>query len=67
MKPPVELIFVSRPEQLRNFLQDESRVVYSGIDPTADSLHVGHILPMMCLVHFQLHGHQVIPLVSWDN
>jgi tyrosyl-tRNA synthetase len=58
----------SRPEQLQSFLQDQSRVVYSGIDPTADSLHVGHILPMMCLVHFQLHGHKVIPLVrSGDN
>ncbi|KAN0112002.1 hypothetical protein V8E52_007919 [Russula decolorans] len=55
---------VTKPEQLQGFLQDQSRVVYSGIDPTADSLHVGHILPMMCLVHFQLHGHQVIPLIG---
>ncbi|KAI9511191.1 hypothetical protein F5148DRAFT_1274413 [Russula earlei] len=54
----------SRPEQLQCFLQDQSRVVYSGIDPTSGSLHVGHILPMMCLVHFQLHGHQVIPLIG---
>jgi tyrosyl-tRNA synthetase len=57
----------SRPEQLRDYLLDQSRVVYSGIDPTADSLHVGHILPMMCLVHFQIHGHKVIPLVSNIN
>ncbi|KAI0001340.1 hypothetical protein BJV74DRAFT_897972 [Russula compacta] len=55
---------VTKPEQLQIFLQDQSRVVYSGIDPTSDSLHVGHILPMMCLVHFQLHGHQVIPLIG---
>ncbi|KAH8995676.1 hypothetical protein EDB92DRAFT_1845462 [Lactarius akahatsu] len=55
---------VTKPEQLRDFLQDQSRVVYSGIDPTADSLHVGHILPMMCLVHFQIHGHKVIPLIG---
>ena len=58
---------VSRPEQLRDFLRDQNRVVYSGIDPTADSLHVGHILPMMCLVHFQIRGHKVIPLVSHVN
>ncbi|KAF8270298.1 hypothetical protein EI94DRAFT_1890560 [Lactarius quietus] len=55
---------VTRPEQLRHFLRDQSRVVYSGIDPTADSLHVGHILPMMCLVHFQGRGHKVIPLIG---
>ncbi|KAF8273842.1 hypothetical protein EI94DRAFT_1715047 [Lactarius quietus] len=47
---------VTKPEQLRDFLRDQSRVVYSGIDPTADSLHVGHILPVMCLAHFQPHG-----------
>ena len=58
---------ISRPEQLQVFLQDQSRVVYAGIDPTADSLHVGHILPMMCLVHFQIHGHKIIPLVSNVN
>ncbi len=57
------LAVILRPEQLRDFLRSQNRVVYSGIDPTADSLHVGHILPMMCLVHFQIHGHQVIPLV----
>lgn len=55
---------VTKPEQLRDFLRDQSRVVYSGIDPTADSLHVGHILPMMCLVHFQIRGHKVIPLIG---
>ncbi|KAI0305468.1 hypothetical protein B0F90DRAFT_1808725 [Multifurca ochricompacta] len=55
---------VTKPEQLQNFLHDQNRVVYAGIDPTADSLHVGHILPMMCLVHFQIRGHQIIPLIG---
>ncbi|KAI0266682.1 hypothetical protein BC834DRAFT_873037 [Gloeopeniophorella convolvens] len=55
---------VTKSEQLQNFLRDQSRVVYSGIDPTATSLHVGHILPMMCLVHFQIRGHQVISLIG---
>ncbi|KAI0268738.1 hypothetical protein BC834DRAFT_932939 [Gloeopeniophorella convolvens] len=55
---------VTKPEQLQSFLRDRSRVVYSGIDPTATSLHVGHILPMMCLVHFHIRGHRVIPLIG---
>ena len=61
---PTGLPLIFRPEQLQLFLQGDSRVVYAGIDPTADSLHVGHILPMMCLVHFQIHGHKIISLVS---
>ena len=39
------------------------RTVYLGIDPTAQSLHVGHLLPLVCLLHFHLCGHSVIPLV----
>ncbi|NXN41075.1 SYYM protein, partial [Rhinoptilus africanus] len=33
---------------------------YCGFDPTADSLHVGHLLPVMGLLHFQRAGHNVI-------
>ena len=59
------LSFVERPEILRSLLEKSSSTVYSGIDPTGVSLHVGHILPMMSLVHFQLRGHKAIALVSW--
>lgn len=56
-----------RPAELRLSLQKDKQVIYSGIDPTGVSLHVGHLVPMMCLLHFQLRGHQIIPLVSFLN
>ncbi|MDX2183940.1 MAG: tyrosine--tRNA ligase [Gemmatimonadaceae bacterium] len=37
---------------------------YCGFDPTADSLHVGHLLPVMTLVHLQRHGHRPVALVG---
>ncbi|KZV76760.1 hypothetical protein PENSPDRAFT_622202 [Peniophora sp. CONT] len=54
----------TRPEILRALLEQSSSTVYSGIDPTGVSLHVGHILPMMSLVHFQLRGHKPIALIG---
>lgn len=38
--------------------------VYTGFDPTAPSLHVGSLLPIMALVHLQRHGHRPIALVG---
>ncbi|KAM6424828.1 tyrosine--tRNA ligase, mitochondrial [Rhynochetos jubatus] len=37
---------------------------YCGFDPTADSLHVGHLLTVMALLHFQRAGHDVIAVVG---
>ena len=37
---------------------------YIGFDPTADSLHVGHLVQIMTLVHFQLAGHKPYALVG---
>jgi len=37
---------------------------YAGFDPTADSLHVGHLVPVMALVHLQRAGHRPIALVG---
>ena len=45
-------------------LASGSRVCYAGFDPTASSLHVGTLLPIMGLVHLQRHGHHPIPLVG---
>src|SRR5687768_17184131 len=45
-------------------LAEAPRVVYAGFDPTAPSLHVGSLLPIMGLVHAQRHGHHPIPLVG---
>ena len=40
------------------------RGVYAGFDPTADSLHVGHMLPVMGLMHAQRAGHRPVVLVG---
>jgi tyrosyl-tRNA synthetase len=37
---------------------------YAGFDPTASSLHVGHLLPIMALAHMQLAGHRPIALLG---
>jgi tyrosyl-tRNA synthetase len=47
-------------EQLRK----ESTTAYIGFDPSADSLHIGHLASMMLLKHFQLAGHKPIALVG---
>ena len=38
--------------------------LYAGFDPTADSLHVGSLVPLLCLRRFQLQGHHVIPMAG---
>jgi len=42
----------------------QSRTVYCGFDPTADSLHIGHLVPLLMLRRFQLAGHRPIALVG---
>ena len=51
------------PDDLKKHLE-QPRTVYLGIDPTAKSLHAGHLLPLICLLHFQLCGNNAITLVS---
>ncbi|MDR1499952.1 MAG: tyrosine--tRNA ligase [Tannerellaceae bacterium] len=45
-------------------LQKEMTSAYVGIDPTADSLHIGHLVGVMMLKHFQRAGHRPIALVG---
>ncbi len=45
-------------------LNKEMTSAYVGIDPTADSLHIGHLVSVMMLKHFQLAGHKPIALVG---
>ncbi|XP_076040772.1 tyrosine--tRNA ligase, mitochondrial isoform X2 [Oratosquilla oratoria] len=45
-------------------LTKKTQTIYSGFDPTADSLHVGNLLVVMALLHCQRAGHQVIALVG---
>ena len=51
-------------DKLPQWLTGESRTVYAGFDPTADSLHVGSLLPLMMLRRFQKAGHRPIALVG---
>ncbi|MCP4292758.1 MAG: tyrosine--tRNA ligase [bacterium] len=51
-------------ENLRKLLAEETVTAYIGFDPTADSLHVGSLLPIMGMVHFQKYGHRPIGIVG---
>ncbi len=50
--------------KLPRMLSEKPRSVYAGFDPTADSLHVGHLVALMVLRRFQQAGHRPIPLIG---
>lgn len=54
---------MTSPEDLAEHLQ-ESRVLYCGFDPTADSLHIGSLVPLLVLRRFQQAGHKPLALVG---
>lgn len=58
------LIHQQTDESLEKWLQEKSRTLYAGFDPTADSLHVGHLVPLMNLRRFQQAGHRPIVVVG---
>ena len=45
-------------------LEKEMTTAYLGIDPTADSLHIGHLVGVMILKHFQMCGHRPVALIG---
>ncbi len=51
-------------EKLKNLLDNKKITIYTGTDPTADSLHIGHCVPCTILRRFQQAGHKVIILVG---
>jgi tyrosyl-tRNA synthetase len=51
-------------EGLRETLDNEKISLYCGMDPTGDSMHIGHLLPFLTLRRFQNHGHRPIVLVG---
>ncbi|EAU91221.1 tyrosine-tRNA ligase [Coprinopsis cinerea okayama7 len=55
---------VTRRADLAKALEAKPQGLYTGIDPTAPSLHIGHLIPLLCLAHFHLHGHKIIPLIG---
>ena len=51
-------------EDLQKALENEKVTFYVGFDPTADSLHIGHYIPIMAMAHMQKFGHRPIALVG---
>ena len=54
----------SNMDAVQNLLDNEKIAVYLGSDPTADSLHVGHLVPIMMMRWLQKYGHKPIMLVG---
>lgn len=55
---------LSNEDALRAHLCEGSRTVYCGFDPSADSLHIGNLVPLLALRRFQNYGHRPILLVG---
>ena len=51
-------------KELKDYLEEGKATCYIGFDPTASSLHVGSLVPIMSLAHMQRHGHRPIALVG---
>src|SRR5581483_3857920 len=51
-------------DDLDSYLNEARRTIYVGFDPTADSLHLGSLIPVMGLAHVQRHGHRPLVLVG---
>ena len=57
-------VLYDQTPDLDDHLAEGSRIAYCGFDPTADSLHVGSLVPVMGLARLQRHGHTPIALVG---
>ncbi|PRR79015.1 Tyrosine--tRNA ligase [Clostridium liquoris] len=55
---------LTHQEEIKELLNNEKITFYIGFDPTADSLHIGHFLPLMMMAHMQRAGHRPIALVG---
>lgn len=51
-------------DALEAYLASGARTLYCGFDPTADSLHIGHLVPLLMLKRFQMAGHKPIALLG---
>lgn len=58
------LVAVTDEEALAERLAQGPIALYCGFDPTADSLHLGHLVPLLCLKRFQMAGHKPVALVG---
>ena len=55
---------LTHPKEIKELFSKESVPFYIGIDPTADSIHVGHFVSLMVASYLQQHGHKPIILVG---
>lgn len=55
---------LTHEEEIKELLENEKITFYTGYDPTADSLHIGHFLTMVAMSHMQKAGHRAIALVG---
>ncbi|CAL4318857.1 tyrosine--tRNA ligase [Buchnera aphidicola] len=55
---------ITNNKKVEEILKKKKISIYCGFDPTADSLHIGHILPLLCLKKFQMQGHTPIVLIG---
>ena len=55
---------MTHPDEMKELFSKESVPFYIGIDPTADSLHVGHFVSLMVASHMQKCGHKPIILIG---
>lgn len=51
-------------EEIKELLDNEQVSIYCGADPTADSLHIGHLVPFLTLRRFQDYGHRPVVLIG---
>ncbi|GGF99005.1 tyrosine--tRNA ligase 2 [Paenibacillus aceti] len=51
-------------EGLRKLTSEKSISLYCGVDPTGDSMHIGHLIPFMMLKRFQMAGHRPVILIG---
>ncbi len=51
-------------DEFKELSKNETFSLYLGIDPTADSIHIGHFIPLMMMSHFQAAGHKPIIIVG---
>ncbi|PQZ53431.1 MULTISPECIES: tyrosine--tRNA ligase [Bacillus] len=51
-------------EGLRELVEEEKISLYCGVDPTGDSMHIGHLIPFMMMKRFQLEGHHPVILIG---
>ena len=55
---------VTNEPEIREMVNNGKATFYIGFDPTADSLHIGHYIPIMAMAHMQRCGHRPIALVG---